>query len=170
MNGPARLFAQQADMMQAMVDRVNTISKKADKEDDDGTWGVDGWIRTLHNLIDLQVRMYASFVQAAITNPLWWLEPPSGDPQPSEPITVNEQPYPRSLKVIELSRLGCPTEKLQPSCVGFRPEILPAGATQFQLYLKDHNYVGANYTGKVALTKMGDPTAKPDPEPVTVGL
>jgi len=169
-NGPTTLLQQQADLMQGMLDRVDKISKEAAKDDDDGTWGVDGWIRTMHNLIDLGVRMYASFLQAAIANPLWWMQPISGDPQPSEWITVNSAKYPRKLAVIELARVGYPNQKLAPSCVGFRPEILPPGATRFRMFLKDYNYVGANYTGKISLTNMTDPKAKPDPEPVTVGL
>jgi hypothetical protein len=169
-NGPTTLLQQQADIMQGMLDRISTISKEAAKDDDDGTWGVDGWIRTMHNLIDLGVRMYANFIEAAIANPFWWMQPVSGDPEPSEPITVLPRKYPRKLEVIQLARVGYPKKPIPKSCFGFKPAVLPPGVTQFRMYLKDYNYVGANYTGKISLTNTTDPKAKPDDRRVTVGL
>jgi hypothetical protein len=87
---------QQADMMRGLGDQLGTIVKNAADEDRAGTWGLNGWIRTIHDLIDFSVRAYAAVLQAAVSGPFWAEQP--DEPLPSEPITVGSTNYPRALK------------------------------------------------------------------------
>jgi len=159
---------QQADMMRGLGDQLSTIVKNAANEDKSGTWGLDGWIRTIHDLIDLSVRTYAAVLQAAMSGP-WWREQPN-EPSPSDPVTVPGKDYPRSLKASKFERVGLPAEKIPDYCIGFQPAVLPAGKTDFRIFLKDDRFIGANYTGKVILASLNDVGAKGDEKRVTVGL
>ena len=46
-------------------------------------------------------------------------------------------------------------------------EVLPGGATQFQIALRDYNFVGATYSGMVRLSPAG--AKAEEPIPVTAG-
>jgi hypothetical protein len=165
-------IAQQVGMMRGLgdqlADQLVTIVKNAADEDRAGTWGLNGWIRTIHDLIDLSVRTSAAVLQGAVSGPFWAEQP--DEPLPSEPITVPSTTYPRTLKAAGFERVGLPGVKLPDYCVGFQPPVLPAGKTDFRIVLRDYRFVGANYTGKVILTSLTDVGAKSDEMPVTVGL
>ena len=70
------------------VDQINAIAQDAAQTDNAGKWGIDGWVRLIHNLLDLQMRTCATAVDIALAGPTWWLEQPSTDPGPSDPVTV----------------------------------------------------------------------------------
>ena len=54
--------------------RISTRStgslKMRPAQDDAGKWGIDGWVRLIHNLLDLQVRTYAGAVQSRACRPV----------------------------------------------------------------------------------------------------
>jgi len=148
---PSGTLQEQEDMVRALLYQLNVIADAAAAEDKAGKWGLDGWIRTIHNLVDLQVRSYAAIMQTSIGS-TWWKKLLFGEPRPSEPIKVEPEPFVRDLRAGTFRRLALPKRTIPPSLIGFRPEYLPAGATQFQMYVKDYRYIGSNYTGDVFLT------------------
>jgi hypothetical protein len=159
---------QQADQfMRGYLDEINTITENASAVDKAGGWGLDGWIRTIHDLFDLQVRTFAAVLQAGIAGPWWAIESPD-EPLPAEPIKVKSEPYSRKLSALNFARVGLPGTKIPSYSLGFNPEILPAGAEEFRIVLKDDRFLGANYKGTVLLTPMSG--ANPDEVEVTVGL
>jgi hypothetical protein len=160
---------QQAVMMRGLGDQLGTIVKNAADEDRAGNWGLNGWIRTIHDLIDLSVRTYAAVLQAAVSGALWAEQP--DEPLPSEPVTAKESTnYPRALKAAGFERVGLPEVKIPDYCIGFQPSVLPSGKTDFRIVLRDYRFVGANYTGKVILTSLDEVGARRDEQQVTVGL
>jgi hypothetical protein len=171
MSGPKFKVQQTSNIMRGMVHEFNTITETASKTDKDGDWGLDAWIRIIHELVDLQVRTTAAVLQVAIAGP-WWTEPSDDDPQPSDPVKVEkERDYPRKLQAASaFVRLGLPQTTIPPKSIGFDPEVLPANGKEFRVVLKDQRFVGSNYEGTVVLTNEDDPNAEPDTQEVTVGL
>jgi hypothetical protein len=170
MSQPRNRMRQTANVMRGALREFSTITESASKTDKAGDWGLDAWIRVIHELVDLQVRTSASVVQAAISGP-WWTEPLDDKPQPSDPETVVATNYPRTLQAASaFVRIGLPQMAIPAHSIGFDPEVLPAGATEFRVVLKDYRYVGANYKGTVRLTPAADPKATPYDKEVIVGL
>jgi hypothetical protein len=166
---PSGTLQEQADIARALLYQLNVIADAAADEDKAGKWGLDGWIRTIHNLVDLQVRTYAAILQTSIGSS-WWKRLLFGEPRPSEPIKVDPQPFARDLRADTFSRLALSKRTIPPALIGFRPEYLPAGATQFQMYVKDYRYIGSNYTGDVILTSRYTTPPVSEKKTVTVGL
>jgi hypothetical protein len=159
-----------ANVMRGALRDFNTITENASKTDKAGDWGLDAWVRVIHELVDLQVRTTAAVVQAAISGP-WWTEPLDDEPEPSDPIEVDERDYPRTLSAASpFVRIGLPETAIPARSIGFIPEELDAGKTEFQVVLKDYRFVGANYKGTVRLTPADGTTAEPEDMDVTVGL
>ncbi len=159
-----------ANAMRGALREFSTITENASKTDKAGDWGLDAWIRVIHELVDLQVRTSAAVVQAALSGP-WWTEPVDYEPQPSDPVGVDATNYPRTLQAASaFVRIGLPQMVIPAHSIGFDPEVLPARATEFRVVLKDYRYVGANYRGTVRLTPAADPKATPHDKEVTVGL
>jgi hypothetical protein len=171
-DGKTRL-EQAATMPRSAMEGLTAIAQDAARQNDAGTLGVDGWIRTGHRLVDLAVRAYAGFLQALIAGP-WWAAPaPSGAPSPSEPIPVTAQSYQRKFTIVKpFTRVGIPRMRIPNQFIRFEPELLPAGAKEFRIALRNYNFVGANYTGTIHLSKAAAaPGAQPEkPIEVTVGL
>ena len=168
MTAPRKPLGRHAAIARGAIQQLRAITTEAAEDNDAGTLGVDGWIRTAHRLFDLQVRTFAGFLQASLAGP-WWAEPPSGEPPPSEPVEVKTKTeHQRNISVAtSFARVGLPWVKIPDHVIGFIPEVLPPGADTFQVALKDYDYVGANYTGKVRLSAQGQPDEVID---VTVGL
>jgi hypothetical protein len=167
--GPRKPLRRHAAVARSAMAQLRAITNEAAKDNDAGTLGVDGWIRTGHRLIDLQVRTFAGFLQASMAGP-WWAEPPSSDPLPSEPIPVpTEAQIPGTTITIAepFVRVGLPRVTIPNNVIKFLPDVLSSGQQSFQIALKDYDYVGANYTGKVRLSAPGKPD---EVVPVTVGL
>jgi hypothetical protein len=159
-----------ANVMRGALRDFNTITENASKTDKAGEWGLDAWVRVIHELVDLQVRTTAAVLQAAISGP-WWTEPVDEEPQPSDPVTVGARNYPRTLQAASpFVRIGLPRMAIPAHSIGFDPEVLPAGATEFRVVLTDYRFVGANYRGTVHLTPATDPRAAPEEKEVIVGL
>ncbi|WP_102141761.1 hypothetical protein [Mycobacterium hubeiense] len=155
--------------LQGYLDEINQITQNASDIDKAGKWGVDGWIVTIHDLFDLQVRTFATVLRAGIAGP-WWAATESPDaPIETDPITVEQTNYPRKLNASTFKRVGLPTMTIPPYSLGFEPEILPAGFTEYRIVLKDDRFLGANYKGTVFLTATSG-TAEPDQMEVVVGL
>ena len=169
MTGPRTPLRRHAVVVRGAMQELRAITNEAAKDNDAGKLGVDGWIRTAHRLIDLQVRTFAGFLQASLAGPSW-AEPPSGEPPPSDPVEVpHPAPYPRTLAIAEpFARVGLPRVTIPNSVIKFLPDVLPENQRTFQIALKDYDYVGANYTGKVRLSAP-DQSAE-EPFWVTVGL
>ncbi|PXX06311.1 hypothetical protein [Mycolicibacterium moriokaense] len=138
-----------------LFEGVKAVARDVAAQNDAGALGADGLMQTGHRLIDLGVKAYAAFLQAAIAGP-WWAAPTSGEPEPSDPITVAAQPYARSFAIVEpFVRVGIPRMRIPNQAIRFEPEALPIGATQFRIAVKNYDFIGANYRGKVALRPAG---------------
>jgi hypothetical protein len=165
----ANVRKQTDQFMQGYLNEIDTIVENASDTDKAGKWGLDGWIRTIHDLCDLQVRTFATVLQAGIAAPWWAAESPD-EPVPADPIPVKPKNYPRALSASAFRRVGLPGTTIPPYSLGFEPEILPAGATEFRIVLKDDRFLGANYEGSVLLTPTSGSAARPDTVEVIVGL
>jgi len=156
-----------AEFVRGYLGQIVAVAERASQTDKAGQWGVDGWVRVIHDLIDVQVRAYAGLVHLGMGGP-----PPVGAPGPElppEPVPVpGSKPYPRRLDVSALTRVGRPDVTLPRSAVQVDPE-LPAGAARFHIRLLDGHYLGHNYTGSATLT-VPDTNAVDAVFDFTVGL
>lgn len=169
MTRAANIRKQTDHFMRGYLGEIDTITQNASAIDKTGGWGLDAWIRTIHDLVDLQVRTFASVLQAGIAGPWWTTEGPD-EPLAADPIKVESKPYARELSAVNFARVGLPTTRIPPYSLGFDPAILPAGAEEFRVVLKDDRFIGANYKGTVLLTRTNDTKAAPDEVEVIVGL
>lgn len=160
-----------ANLTRGYVDQINAIAQDAAQADNAGKWGIDGWIRLIHNLLDLQMRTWATAVDIALAGPKWWLEQPSTDPGPSDPVAVPGAPYPRTISIVEpLRRAGRPDVVIPAQVLEFVPDALPSGATSFEIRLTDERYVGASYVGRVRLRRSDGAGRDSSTVSFTVGL
>jgi len=166
---PSGTMQHQEDTVRELLYQLNVIADAAAAEDKAGKWGLDGWIRTIHNLVDLQVRTYAALLETSLDG-VWWKKLFFGEPLPSERIPIDAKPYDRDLRAGTFTRLALPKRTILPPLIGFRPEYLPAGATQFRIYLKDYRHIGSNYAGDVFWTSRATTPPVSDKITVTVGL
>lgn len=172
MSNRKKRFRQATAVPRGLMEGMTQIVRNAAQQNDAGTLGVDGWIRAGHQTVDLGMRAYAGVLQALIAG-AWWGAPPSGEPEPSEPIKVTPQRYPRKVTIVKpFVRVGIPRMRIPDHAIRFEPEELPAGAEEFQVALTDSNFVGATYKATVRVSPaaaiMG--AKAEDPFEVTVGL
>ena len=69
MSAPRPQLQRPASVARGYVDQINAIAQDAARRDNAGKWGIDGWVRLIHNLLDLQMRTYAGAVQVALAGP-----------------------------------------------------------------------------------------------------
>lgn len=167
-SGNAVLVHQEATA-RALWDQLRIIIDNAAAEDKAGTWGVNGWIRTIHDLIDLQIRTAASYLKAAGSGP-WFGAVAVGTPWPSERVYVKPESYPRRPSAAGFSRVGLCNDTVADTLIGFRPAVLPANADHFVVFLKDECRIGSNYRGTVRLSRCDGVAGEPTTQRVTVGL
>jgi hypothetical protein len=159
------------NLTRGYVDQINAIAQDAAQADNAGKWGIDGWVRLIHNLLDLQMRTCATAVDIALAGPKWWLEQPSTDPGPSDPVTVPKTAHPCTISIVEpLRRVGRPDIVVPAHAVHFLPDALRPGATSFQIRLTDEQYAGASYVGKVRLRRSDGAGRDSSTVSFTVGL
>jgi hypothetical protein len=171
MTAPRPDLQRPAGVARGYLDQLNAIAQDAAKRDDDGKWGIDGWVRLIHNLLDLNMRTYAGAVQVALAGPSWWLQPTSTKPIPPDPIDVPRQPYVRSVSIAEpLTRVGRPDIRIPLQALTFQPAILGPGETKVQIILTDDRFTGANYTGTLRLRRADGAGQDSQAVAVTVGL
>lgn len=172
MTAPGRTQLQvAANLSRGWLDQINAIAQDAAQADNAGKWGMDSWIRLIHNLLDLQARTWATAVDIALAGPTSWLQPPSTDPGPSDPVVVPAADYPRTISIIEpLRRVGHPDVVIPPHVLQFVPEALEAKATWFKFRLTDERYLGASYIGTVRLRRSDRAGNESTMVTFTVGL
>ncbi|MET0699201.1 MAG: hypothetical protein ABWY93_06005 [Mycobacterium sp.] len=152
MTGPKTSIRHGAQFTQGYLNQLGRIAEDAAKTDAAGKWGVDGWIRLIHNLIDLQIRTTTTVTQIALAGPGAWLRPIDREPWESDPITVKDFPFPQYFSIVKpFERLGRSDIRIPDTAIRFIPAILPPGETTFRIDLTDNNFVGANYVGEIAL-------------------
>ena len=82
-------FRQVASLTLGVLDQIKAIVLDAAREDDAGRWGIDGWVRLIHNLLDLQMRTYANVVDIAMAGPSSWQRDADTEPGPSLPVRLD---------------------------------------------------------------------------------
>ena len=173
MSTPTTPIQTQSALGQELIDKAAKLWTDAAKQSDsaDGL-GIDGRIALVHGLVDLWAKGWAAAIQTLIKAPGFWGMPQPTEPMPSEIIDVKAATtYPRQIEVVgPFERVGLPTMTIPPWAIGFQPSFLPAGITQFRLVLKDHRYIGANYTGTIRLSTQSVANIAPDDQVVVVGL
>ncbi|CAN5303983.1 hypothetical protein BH09ACT8_BH09ACT8_24920 [soil metagenome] len=174
MSGTKVPIHQGAQFARGYYGQIGAIAEDAGRVDEAGKWGVDGWIRLIHNLIDLQIRTSATVLQAALAGP-WWLQPIDREPWLSDEIAVPiPQDYPQYFTIVKpFDRIGRRDTRIPDPAITFVPAILPAGARTFKIDLTDNNFVGANYVGVITLRPMDsskESRRKAQTFSVTVGL
>lgn len=174
MTAPAANFSQQGDVAKQLIERASALWVAAAEQSDTTGLGIDARINLMHSLVDLTVKGWVSLLQLALAGPNLGAAAATlaaAQPWPSEEITVEPQPYPRSLAAKDFVRIGIPGRCIPKSCIAFQPDFLPAGLSTFRIVLKDSSFVGSNFTGTVMLTGMAaNAAAKPEEKVVTVGL
>ena len=162
---------QSADFLLGSAENPPPNAQDAARQDDAGKWGVDGWIRLIHNLLDLHVRTYASTVNIALAGPSWWLRPTATEPGPSEAIDVTARPYPRTFAIAKpVEQIGRKDVRIPDHALAFESQVLAAGEKSFQIRLTDQRYVGASYTGTLRLQRADGTAGASDSLTITVGL
>jgi hypothetical protein len=171
MSAPRPHLQRQAGVARGYLDQINTIAQDAVRQDDAGKWGIDGWVRLIHNLLDLQMRTYAGALQATLAGPSWWLQPTSTQPIPPDPIEVEKRAYPRSISITRpFERIGRPDIRIPLQALTFDPPVLGADQTDIQIVLTDDRFTGANYTGTLRLRRADGNGRHSETVTVTVGL
>jgi hypothetical protein len=172
MTAPRPELQRPASVFRGYFDQINQVAQDAARRDDAGKWGIDGWVRLIHNLLDLNMRTYAGALQVALAGPRWWLEPTSTKPIPPDPVDVPKLPYPRSVSIVEpFERIGRPDIRIPLQALHFEPTLLGPTDTKVQIILTDDQYTGANYTGTLRLRRMdGGDGQNFETVKVTVGL
>jgi hypothetical protein len=171
MTAPRPQLQKSAGVVRGYFDQINEIAQDAARRDDAGKWGIDGWVRLIHNLLDLNMRTYAGAVQVALAGPSWWLEPPSTKPVPPDPITVEKRPYPRSVSIVQpFARVGHSDTRIPLQGITLEPAILGPEQTSIQITLADDRFTGANYTGTLRLRRADGAGQDSETVRVTVGL
>ncbi|MFA5708891.1 hypothetical protein [Mycolicibacterium sp.] len=163
------VLREQEAAARALQEQLRIIIANAAADDKAGKWGLDGWIRTIHDLIDLQIRTVAGYLQTAGAGP-WFGGLGPGKPWPSEKVFVEPAKFPRRLDAVGFRRVGRGDDTVDSALIEFRPAVLDANADHFRVYLRDECRIGANYTGTVRFTRADGIPAALDPLPVTVGL
>ncbi len=163
------VLREQEATAQALWEQLGIIVTNAADEDKAGKWGINGWIRTIHDLIDLQIRTVAGYLKAAAAGP-WFGGLPAGRPWQSEKVFVDSQPYPRRLAAVDFRRVGRSNDTVAPALIGFQPAVLDANADHFVVYLTDECRIGSNYRGIVRLSRCDGIPAEPTEVQITVGL
>ncbi|EHB58325.1 hypothetical protein MycrhDRAFT_0761 [Mycolicibacterium rhodesiae JS60] len=171
MSTPQPDLQRQAGVFRGYVDQVNEIAQDAAREDDAGNWGIDGWVRLIHNLLDLNMRTYAGAIQVALAGPSWWLQPVSTKPIPPDPIDVPKRDYPRAVSIAKpFERVGQKGVRIPVQALTFAQPVLGANETSVQLVLTDDQFTGANYTGTLRLRRADGAGQDSETVTVTVGL
>jgi hypothetical protein len=179
MTTPNEAFKQQAVAVQQLATQLmgqaGTLwTDAAERSDSAQGLGVDARINLVHNLVDIWVKGYAGLLQSLLKNKDANEARPAPVPVPSQAVTVDSRPYDRLISAgSAFTRLGIDATTIPQSCLEFQPPVLKADETDFKIALTDYEYLGANYTGLVVLTRADGPAAvgeKPDNEAVTVGL
>ncbi|GAY14940.1 hypothetical protein [Mycobacterium sp. shizuoka-1] len=172
MSAPQPQLQRPASVIRGYFDQINEIAQDAARRDDAGRWGIDGWVRLIHNLLDLNMRTYAGAVQVALAGPSWWLQPTSTQPIPPDPIEVpTAKPYPRSVSIVKpFERIGRPEIRIPLQALSLQPAILAPGQTSVQIVLTDDRFTGANYTGALRLRRADGGGQDTEMVTVTVGL
>jgi hypothetical protein len=155
-------------VMRGYMEGINAIVDNASVDDRENRWGLDPWIRIVHDLVDLQIRTTAAMIQGAVAGP-WWATPANETLDPV-PVPVPDADFPRLVSASPFKRLGQPTTIIPASSLELEPHLLPANATEIKILLKDYRFVGANYEGTLMFTKVNDPTVTLPSIEVTVGL
>jgi hypothetical protein len=171
MSAPRPQLQRSASVARGYIDQINAIAQDAARRDNAGQWGIDGWVRLIHNLLDLQMRTYAGAVQVALAGPSWWVQPTSTQPIPPDPIDVPQRTYPRSVSIVQaFERIGRPDVRIPLQALTFEPPILNPGQTSIQILLTDNQFTGANYTGTLRLRRADGVGQDSETVTVTVGL
>lgn len=171
MSAPRPQLQKSAGVIRGYFDQINEIAQDAARADDAGRWGIDGWVRLIHNLLDLQMRTYAGAVQVALAGPSWWLEPTSTRPLDPDPIVVAKRPYPRAVSIVKpFERIGRPDIRIPLQAITFQTPLLEPDQTEIQITLTDDRFTGANYTGSLRLRRADGAGQDSETVTVTVGL
>ncbi|BBY65147.1 hypothetical protein [Mycolicibacterium helvum] len=171
MSAPRHDLQRPAGVVRGYFDQINDIAQDAARRDDAGKWGIDGWVRLIHNLLDLNMRTYAGAVQVALAGPSWCLQPTSTKPIPPDPVDVPQRAYQRSVSITKpFQRVGHPDIRIPLQAISFDPPVLVANATSVQLILTDDQFTGANYTGTLRLRRADGAGRESETVTVTVGL
>jgi hypothetical protein len=171
MTAPRPQLQRSGTVVRGYFDQINEIAQDAARTDDAGKWGIDGWVRLIHNLLDLQMRTYAGAVQVALAGPAWWLEPTSTKPLPPDPIKVATRSYPRAVSIVKpFERIGHPDTRIPLQALTFEPPILGPEQTSIQITLTDERFTGATYTGSFRLRRADGAGQESETVTVTVGL
>lgn len=150
-------------------------TKAAEQSDSKAGLGIDDRIGLVHSLVDIWVKGNAALLQALLDSQKGNAKP-RPDPEPSQEVTVASVNYERKLTAdTPFVRVGQPAKVLPANKISFKPDVLPAGKTEFTVLVTDYDYLGSNYSGTVKLsptqTALGNnPALAPSSEAVIVGL
>jgi hypothetical protein len=171
MTAPRPQLQRPASVFRGYFDQINEIAQDAARRDDAGRWGIDGWVRLIHNLLDLNMRTYAGAVQVALAGPSWWMQPTSTKPIPPDPIDVPDRKYLRAVSIVKpFERIGRPDIRIPLQALHFEPSLLGPGVTQVQMTLTDDRFTGANYSGELRIRRADGAGQDSETVRVNVGL
>ena len=144
----------------AAVAQARLIARDTVAQIDAGTYGCEDWCRSMFTFFDIVARGSATHFKTATSahvccGPGASQEAAACGMGPSDPYFVAADPeYSRQLSIIaSFQRVGTQVS-IPDNMIRFEPPVLSAGATSFVVYVRDPQYIGRSYTGRVRLTRM----------------
>lgn len=157
MTEPSDQFAEYSEALNDVIKKGTEMAVEAAKRADADDFGIDDRISTAHEFVDMEVKGHAKLLETLIKGPL--VPVVSGTPMDSDPINVDPDPYPRTIQpVAKWRRIGYPEIELPVNLIKV-PAVLPPNIRQFRIGVKDYNYSGSNYRGKLLLKRTSAASA-----------
>lgn len=178
MTDPRRDFEARADVFRDVtldaVAQARDLATSTAKQMDAGEFGIDAMTRSMSQFFDIVARGSAAHFKTAIAGPCF-----SGAadtiPEAEEEIVLEPaRDWPRQISIEKPFRdIARPGIVIPNYSVVLTPLVVPANAASFTLKvrLKDSQFIGRNYTARLAFTEIGDPSLmRRDTQDVIVAL
>jgi hypothetical protein len=147
----------------SLLSQAGDVADDALKQLQAGTYDGAAWSKSMVTLSNITFGSYLDCVQKLFGTVF-------EGPFHSADITVKaDKDFARELTVTgSLTRIGLPKQVIPDYLVSFSPAVLPAGADTFQVCVANVTFVGANYSAKIGLRKLGIAATPPVNEDILV--
>jgi len=156
------------------VEQARDLATRTAQQMDAGEFGIDAITRSMSQFFDIIARGSAAHFTTAIAGPCFSVGT-DAIPVVEEVILEQAKDYPRQISIDKPFKDIARPDVIIPnySVVLEPPLVVPANAKMFTLKvrLKDTQYIGRNYTAKLAFTEIGEHSlVRRDYQDVTVAL
>jgi hypothetical protein len=179
MNDPQSDLQARADVFRNVtldaVEQARDLATRTAQQMDAGEFGIDAMTRSMSQFFDIVARGSATHFKTAIAGPCFSAGADAIPVAEEEVILEQAKDYPTKISIAKPFKDIARPDVVIPnySVVLVPPLVVPANAKKFTLkvLLKDTQYIGRNYTAKLAFTEIGEPSLmRRDYQDVTVAL